>query len=294
MATRSSDYYKTLGVSKNSSGEEIQKAYRKLARKYHPDLNSGDKVSEKKFKEINEAYEVLGDKDSREKYNLYGSDWKKINQNNPGSDWSNFGFGNNKKSSFNDFRGFGDIFSNMNHGFKNPSPNQRKNIQNEINVSISLEESFRGTVRKLNLNYSRNIEVKIPPGVDTGSVVKIKPSRDRTILIKIHVVSNKKFSRDGLDLSTEVFIPLSDCILGCKTRVDTLDKSVDLKIPPRTQNGQKIKLPGLGMSKVGDFSKRGDFYAVIRPLLPMKLSVEEEQFYKNTRDSYSDERIDNE
>ena len=113
-------------------------------------------------------------------------------------------------------------------------------------------------------------------------------------MIKIHVVSNKKFSRDGLDLSTEVFIPLSDCILGCKTRVDTLDKSVDLKIPPRTQNGQKIKLPGLGMSKVGDFSKRGDFYAVIRPLLPMKLSVEEEQFYKNTRDSYSDERIDNE
>ena len=170
MATRSSDYYKTLGVSKNSSGEEIQKAYRKLARKYHPDLNSGDKVSEKKFKEINEAYEVLGDKDSREKYNLYGADWKKINQNNPGSDWSNFGFVNNKKSSFNDFRGFGDIFSNMIHGFKNPSPSQRKNIQNEIDVSISLEESFRGTVRKLNLNYSRNIEVKIPPGVDTGSV----------------------------------------------------------------------------------------------------------------------------
>ena len=294
MTTRSSDYYKKLGVSKNSSGEEIQKAYRKLARKYHPDLNQGNKTSEKKFKEINEAYEVLGDKDSREKYNLYGDDWKRINKNNSGFDWSNFGFGNNKKSSRNDFRGFSDVFSNMNHGFKSSNSNQKQNIKNEINITISLEESFRGTVRKLNLNHSRNIEVKIPPGVDTGSVVKIKPSKDRIILIKIDVLPNPKFSRNGLDLSTEVFIPLLDCVLGGKTRIDTLDKSVDLKIPPRTQNGQKIKLPGLGMSKAGDFSKRGDFYVVIRPLLPTELSVQEEQFYNNLRDSHLDERINDE
>jgi len=294
MTTRSSDYYRTLGVSKNSSEKEIQKAYRKLARKYHPDLNQGNKYSEKKFKEINEAYEVLGDKDSREKYNLYGDDWNRINHNNSGFDWSNFGFGNNKKSSHNDFRGFGNVFSNMNHGFKSSNLNQKQNIKNEISITISLEESFRGTVRKLNLNHSRNIEVKIPPGVDTGSVVKVKPGRDRIILITIDVIPNPKFSRNGLDLFTEVFIPLLDCVLGGKTRIDTLDKSVDLKIPPRTQNGQKIKLPGLGMSKVGDFSKRGDFYAVIRPLIPTELSIQEEQFYNNLRDLHLDERIDDE
>ncbi|MQG18584.1 MAG: J domain-containing protein [SAR202 cluster bacterium] len=294
MATRQSDYYGVLGVSRNSTEEEIQKAYRKLARKYHPDLNQGDKSSEKKFKEINEAYEVLGDKNSRQKYNLYGENWNKINQNHSDFNWSNFGFGNDKRSTGNDFRNFNDIFSNINHGFKNSSSRKKQNIQNEINISISLEESFQGTVRKLNLNYSRNIEVKIPAGVDTGSVVKIKPSKDRIILIKIEVLPNPKFSRNGLDLFSEISVPLLDCILGGKTSIDTLDNSIDLKIPPKTQNGQKIKLSGLGMPKVGDFSKRGDFFAVIRPVLPNELTDKEEKFYSNLRDLHRDSGINNE
>lgn len=301
------DYYRTLGVSKNADDKEIKRAYRRLARQFHPDVNPGDAKAEEHFKEINEAYEVLSDPDKRAKYDQFGASWQQYQRmggDPSGFDWSQWvsgGFPGGTRVEFSGdlgdlfgggTGGFSDFFSALfgDMGIRSGGFGRRARTRGqdmEQPVRITLEEAFQGTRRTLEKN-GRRLEVKIPRGVKTGSRIRVAgegapgsagmPSGD--LYLKVAVVPHGVFTRDGNDLRRDVDLDLYTAILGGEVSVDTLDGRVTLKVPSETQSGRVFRLRGKGMPDLRHPNQRGDLYVKVRIQLPEHLDEREKRLFR--------------
>ncbi|MDR1990217.1 MAG: DnaJ domain-containing protein [Acidobacteriaceae bacterium] len=305
------DYYATLGVSKTATDKELKQAYRKLARKFHPDVNAGDKSAEAKFKEINEAHEVLGDPEKRRKYDELGANWRMYEQAAPGGGgqqaggWhSPFGGPGSKRpmtqkeveeifggaTSFSDF--FNTFFSG---GGQEPrsragrtrarGPRPGRDVEQEI--TLALDDAYHGTTRRLAIQHNeqtRTVDVRIPAGVSEGSRVRIagegEPgtagAKAGDLYLRIHLAPHATFERRGNDLYTRVSLPLTTAVLGGEVDVPTLSgKSLRLRVPATTQQGQLFRLKGHGMPSVNRQSDTGDLYATADVQLPRQITPEQ-------------------
>ncbi|MBT9159724.1 MAG: Curved DNA-binding protein [Dehalococcoidia bacterium] len=286
------DFYQILGVNRGVSDKEIKKAYRKLARKYHPDVNPGDKSAEARFKEINEAHEVLSDPEKRRKYDQFGHKWQFAEQfagagAQPYGDFKRggtvFEFGDLDEGNL------GGIFESLfrDHTFDRTTHTRgrdRKKRALEQPVELSLEEAYSGTQRTVELD-GRRLEVKIPPGVNDGSRIRVAAGDGQEggdIYLMISVKPHQRFERKGSDLHVEVPVSLTETILGGETEVPTPKGKLALKIPPETQNGKVFRLAGQGMPHLGN-SGKGDLFAKIRVVLPTNLTERERDLFKELR-----------
>ena len=314
------DYYSTLGVAKTATQKELKQAYRKLARKHHPDVNPGDKSAEARFKEINEAYEVLGDPEKRKKYDELGANWRMYEQaaaggapprgGQPGGAWNvPFGGGGFRTMSeeemqemFGDADPFSDFFhtffgggaSTQERGARTGSGRSRarKGRDVEHELELGLEDAYHGATRRLAIKldgHARTVDVRIPPGVGDGSRVRVTGEGEHgaagaqsgDLYLRIRLAPHPKFERKGRDLYTRVAIPLTTAVLGGEAEVPTLSgKSLRLKIPPATQNAQVFRLKGHGMPTIGKPDEHGDLYATVDVQLPRQLSPEERAHYE--------------
>ena len=266
------DYYSILGVNKTASERDIQRAYRKLARDLHPDLNPGDKLAEEEFKNINEAYEVLSNVDSRGKYDRYGLNWKYADRfqntyQSRGHDFVNDDRFRNKTFDVSD------LFGNLGGRFTNERTVPVNRL--ESSVTITLDEAYRGTLRRINvsnINKGRQIEVTIPPGVDKGAVVQFGLDKNHRLFVTVNIMPHNKFRRKGKDLYFDLGIPYIDGILGCEMELETLKGKINLKVPSESQNGQTLRLVGQGMPVLRTPGIIGDLYVVLRHVMPCNLS----------------------
>jgi molecular chaperone DnaJ len=322
------DYYKILGVSRNASEKEIKQAYRKLARQYHPDINPGDKTAEARFKEINEAHEVLSDAGKRRKYDQYGDQWQyadqfeKAKQQQGGRFWdftqagggpsgARFQFDEDDLSGI-----FGDLFGG---GYRTRTLRARRGQDIEHAVEVTLEEAYHGTTRTISLQSeepctgcqgtgqiqnlpcsvcrgtgvvlkTKNLEVKIPPGVKNGSRIKLagkgqpgyRGGSSGDLYLVVSVRPHKTFERRDNDLYVEIELPLLTAVLGGEVQVPTIKGKVALKIPAETQNGKTFRLNGQGMPRQGS-SSHGDLLAKVKVVLPAKLSDEERELFEKLK-----------
>jgi curved DNA-binding protein len=306
------DYYQILGVDKKASQEDIKKAYRKLAMKYHPDRNRDNKAAEDKFKDINEANEVLSDPDKRAKYDQLGSSYHQWQQAGGDSNfnWGAWGAPGATRVNVNDFEemfggagGFSDffhtIFGGMGFGQTARSANagmggQRRVYQQrqpqqvaqkiEREVPISFMEAFNGASRKIQINGD-SYTVKIPAGAKNGTKIRI-PSQDayqQDVYLVMDVQPDQRFKREGSNLITEVLVDLPTAVLGGKVKVPTPTGTVTLTIPEGTQPGQKLRLKGLGMPKLKKKNEYGDLFAKIQVKIPKNLSDAEKKVFESMR-----------
>ena len=291
------NYYDVLGVGRKASEKEIRQAYRKLPREHHPDVNKG---SEAKFKQINEAYTVLSDSKKRSKYDRYGDNWsQKVNTEETGGRqsstfyWSDFqaAAGQDNSFFFDVEQDAGSPFERLfNNRGQRPAQARRPAPPTEQPVQVTLEEAYFGTNVVLDLLYGRRLEVKIPPGVDSGSRVSVAAGEGQrgVIHLVISVKANDRFQRKGNDLYTDVEVPLDDAILGGEIAVVTLPGTVALTIPSGTQNGQRFRLAGQGMpslSKAGNSDQRGNLFATVNVKLPSELTPELIEMFRQLRET---------
>lgn len=281
------DYYKTLGVSRTATPDELKKAFRKLARQYHPDTNKGNKVLEEKFKEVNEAYEVLSDPEKRKLFDRLGSQYQQYTRNggNPRDfdpeQWSPFGrkapagAGGGARAEEADF---GDLFSGMFAG----QQNVRQPRDFEQAVEITLEESFHGTSRILQKSGQPDLEVKIPRGARTGTKVRVKGQGGRNgrgqagdLFLVVEVKPHAVYEVKGDDLYRDVPVNAFIAILGGEQTVDTLIGNVVVKIPAGTSSGKLVRLRGRGMPKLNALNEFGDLYLKVMISVPYDLAPEE-------------------
>lgn len=288
------DYYKILGVPKTASEKEIKKAYRKLARKYHPDLNPDDKIAEKKFKEINEANEVLSNPENRKKYDEYGKDWQHADQfeqakqqrqqQYQGSSHQHYS-GGFSEHDFSDFfeSMFGGASSQQHSGSRVKFRGQDFNAELQLNLT----DVFTTHKRTLTVN-GKNIRITIPAGIENGQIIKIKghgskgvnggPNGD--LYIKFAINNNTNFRRDKDNLYTDVNLDLYTALLGGEITINTFNGKVKLKIKPETQNGTKVKLKGKGFPKYKKEGQFGDLYITYQIKMPTNLSLKEKELFK--------------
>jgi curved DNA-binding protein len=295
------DYYEVLGVPKDADEKAIKAAYRKLARKYHPDVNPNKAEAETKFKEINEAYEVLSDKEKRTKYDQFGADWQRAQQTGHAGDfdWSRYQGGQQQggytryttedlQDLFGEGAPFSDFFTQL-FGAKaaQAQPRAARGRDIEQPVAVTLVEAYKGAVRRLKRSDGPTIEVKIPPGVDNGSRMRVKgqgmPGRrgqPGDLWIVITVEDDPRFVRAGNDLHTRVQVPLYTALLGGEVTVPLLEGKARLRVPAETQPGHELRLKGQGMPAYGDTGTRGDLYVAIDVRLPVRLSEKEQTLLK--------------
>lgn len=296
------DFYDILGVSRSASDKEIRQAYRRLARKYHPDVNRSDPKGEERFKEINEAYQVLGDPEKRKKYDRYGENWKYADQferhgASPGGGPFTWRVETAPGASIFDHMedmGLGDLFGGLfgrgRRGGRGRSataeawPRQRVEHQ----VEVTLEEAFHGTTRMLQVQTpsggARRLEVRIPPGAETGSRVHVPAKDVGDLYLVITVQRHRAFQRQGADLHVEVSVPVADAVLGGEVKVPTITgRQVALRIPLETQNGRVFRLKGQGMPLLNRPDQRGDLHARVRVTLPTGLNERERQLFQELR-----------
>jgi curved DNA-binding protein len=290
------DYYKILGVAKTANAEEIKKSYRKLAIKYHPDKNPNDKGSEEKFKEINEANEVLSDADKRKKYDNLGEDWKYQQtagqQGNNGYRQSNRSGGSNSYSAGGQFDdgSFSDFFENI-FGGKYGGGGQRnssafKGQDYTAQVQISIEEAYSGTGRLLDLEQQK-LQLKIKPGIKDGQVLRLKGKggnginggQNGDLNITIHVAEHPYYKRNEDDLYCDINVDLYTAVLGGQTVIKTLRSQIKVSISKETDSGKVIRLKGMGMPRYDKENEYGDLYAKINITMPKDLSPKEVELF---------------
>jgi curved DNA-binding protein len=295
------DYYQILGVPRGSNDAEIKKAYRKLAMKYHPDRNRGNRDAEEKFKGINEAYEVLGDPKKKSRYDQLGSAYDQWQHSGApeGFNWSQWtggrpggarveysGDASDLFGNFSDFFRtiFGDLSAQQGASMPRGGSRTRTAFPREeaadVEVAISLEEAFRGTARGLQMGR-RTLEVKIPPGAQTGTRIHLAGTGGRAgedVYLVVRVEPHPQFERRGDDLHSEAGVDLYTMLLGGEAAVTGLDgRKMLLTIPPETQSGRVFRLAGQGMPKLRNTAARGDWFVKAQAELPVGLSEEEKR-----------------
>ena len=294
------DYYRDLGVTKNASQEEVRAAFKKLAMKYHPDRNQGDKQAEEKFKQINEAYQVLSDPTKRARYDQLGSaynDYQRGGGQPGGFDWSQWASQGGQNADFGDLfggqGGFSDFFSALFGGMADPSmmgsrrsTYARQQPSYEQPVTISLTEAFQGTTRILDTGAKR-VEVKIPAGAKSGTKVRVPAGAPNgsDLLLKITVAEDPRFTRDGNDLVTTAEVDVFTAILGGEAEVQTMTGRVKLTIPAATQSDQKFRVQKRGMPLLKDPNERGDLYVKVKLTIPKHLTAQQLELIRQARES---------
>lgn len=304
------DYYELLGVKKDSSPSEIKKAYRKLALKYHPDKNQGEKKAEAKFKEISEAYAVLSDPEKKKQYDLYGSTdfHKRYSQEDifRGFDLNDilrqFGVGGAGKSAhFRNSMGGGNGFSSF---FSQAQPGgcgggchsgAEKGQDMTYQITVSLEEVLNGAERTITLRKNgtpQNVSVKIPKGIEAGKKLRLQGKGGNShngglpgdLYLKVDIASNATFSRDGDDLVTQKLITFSEACFGTLIEVETLEgKKFNVKVAPGITHDSRLRLKGYGLP-IGPLGERGDLYVKIGVKVPKELNAEQEKILQGLRD----------
>ena len=297
------DYYKVLGIEKSATPEQIKKAYRKLARQHHPDVNPNDQGAEQKFKELNEANEVLSDPEKRKKYDQFGADWQRYQQQpgggagrggQPGGgggfDWSQYtqGQGGGGGSSFGegeDFSDFfGSLFGNMGGGARAGGSRPGAGQDYQAELELSLEEAYRGGPRTITVN-GKNLRLTIQPGVANGQTIRLRdqggPGRNGgpsgSLLITFHIRPDARYARTGDDLTQDVPVSVYKALLGGEQAVETLSGSVKIKLKPETANGTRLRLRGKGFPVYRKEGQFGDLYLRLSLTLPQHLTEQEKE-----------------
>lgn len=300
MAVKFKDYYETLGVSRDATEDQIRNAFRKLARKHHPDVNPGDKTAEERFKEINEAYSVLSDPQKRKQYDALGQNWKQGAEFKPPPDWKTVDFGD--AEGFGEFSDFFESLFGRSRG-RNAGPGfTRRGSDVESEIGITLEEAHRGTTRNISLRTpdgkQKSIRVNIPAGVSNGQLIRVAnegelgsgggPAGDLFLAVRIEPHRIFKTLGDG---NIEMDLPVApwEAALGATVRTPTIEGPVELTIPPETQAGRRLRLRGQGLNRKS--GGRGDQYVRIEIVNPPSLSqTERELFNKLASESKFDPR----
>lgn len=279
------DYYKILGVDRKASDDEIRKAYRKLAKKYHPDYNPKDKGAEDRFKEINEAYEVLSDSNKRSHYDRLGSDFSQWQRRGgpPGDfNWGEYG---GTRVDFDDLNemfgggGFSDFFRTIFGGGQARS--QPQGYQQELEVT--LDEAYQGATRLIQTDGKQK-QVRIPVGVRTGSKVRVAGAGPNglDLYLVINVKEDQRFERRGNDLHTNATVSVFTAILGGEAEVETLEGKIKLNVPAGTQPEQVFRLAGRGMPHVKNPKDKGDLYVRLKVQIPKYLSAKQRELLEET------------
>lgn len=296
------DYYKTLGVAKNASAEDIKKAYRKLARKLHPDVNPNDKEAHKKFQQVNEAHEVLSDPEKRKKYDQYGENWKHADQfeqarkqqgQQTGGGFGGFGgfgggFGGGGEYTYSsgDEGSFSDFFESLFGGGRSRSQAKYRGQDYNAELQLSLKDAYTTHKQTLTIN-GKNVRITIPAGVENGQQIKLKgfgspganggPNGD--LFITFVIPNEPGLKREGNNLYKIEDLDLYTALLGGEKTIDTMSGKIKLKIAPETQNGAKIRLKGKGFpvyKKEGHF---GDLYITWNIKLPTNLTQKQKELF---------------
>jgi curved DNA-binding protein len=300
------DYYKVLGVERSATQDQIKKAYRKLAVKYHPDKNPGDKAAEEKFKEISEAYQVLGNEESRKKYDELGANWKQYEnmgyggQGFQGFDGQGFeGFGSSGFSDFFDMffgghGGGGFDFENINFGGGGRGRTRTRAMKGQdltASIDMTLREAYFGSQRMFKIG-GETIKISIKPGVKDGQTLRVKGKghpginggENGDLLLKIHITQDPVYQRDGDDLTRTVNIDIYTAILGGKIEIDTMKGNVNVPIKPQTQNNSILRLKGLGMPHYGK-EGNGSMLLKVQLVLPNHFSEKELELIKQAKEA---------
>jgi curved DNA-binding protein len=296
------DYYKILGVDRKASEQDIKKAYRKLAMKYHPDRNAGDKQAEEKFRDINEANEVLSDAEKRSRYDQLGENynrWAQAGGTADGFNWSDWSAprGGGQRVDVGNFDdifggGFSDFFSTIFGGMGGQTTTQRRAPRPaapqafQQPVQINFQEAYKGTTRLLQVD-GRKLEVKIPAGAQNGTKVRVRGAgpaayggQQSDLYLVINVGDDARFERRGDDLYEEVSVDMLQAVLGGKATVKTPSGDVILTIPVGTQPGQTIRLAGRGMPNLKNPQKFGDLYVKVKVVIPRELTARQKELFE--------------
>ena len=328
MAMKYKDYYEILGVDRNASEKDIKSAFRKLARKYHPDLHSGDEKqkAEEKFKELSEAYEVLGDSEKRKKYDQLGANWREAMDFTPPPGFEGVRFSySDLGGGFSDF--FKTIFGGMGGGFDTQRSRRtwtQRGSDIEAEIKLTLEETYFGERRTIHIDSSelctfcggtgiagrgpctscggrgsitrpKNIEVNIPPGIQEGSRLRLKGQgepgsgggENGDLFLKIKILPHHIFSLVGDDIVIEVSVYPWEAALGAQISVPTLEGMVTMKVPSESQGGRKLRLKGKGFPKKG--GSRGDQYVTLRIVNPSQISEKEKELFEEMSKIHHDD-----
>ncbi len=301
MAVAFQDYYEILGVSRTATEEEIKKAYRKLARKYHPDVNPGDKAAEEQFKKINEAYEVLSDKEKRQKYDRFGENWKTGQQFTPPPEWGptpgggSYTFTTGPEGDFSEFfqqffgpgMGFGANTQRRRPGFST------RGSDVEAELPVTIEEAFHGSQKQFTIRRgdgtTKTYKVRIPEHSFAGKQIRLAgqgepgTSTSGDLILTLVYQNHPYYDIDGFDLYREIGVAAWEAVLGAKIPMETLDGNVRLTIPAGAENGLKLRLAGRGLYRTN--GSRGDLYAVVDIRVPDHVDSTERELWEKLRDS---------
>jgi curved DNA-binding protein len=311
------DYYRVLGVPKNANEKDIKQAFRKLARKYHPDVNPGDRGAEQKFKEINEAHEVLSDPEKRRKYDQLGANWKQYEQyaRRPGPGPGGPGFGGFRVDLGGGAGGFSDFFKTFfgggidledlfgqagagAGGFRSSSRREDPRAGRDVNVGveITLEEAYHGTTRRLSLDgaSSKAFDVRIPPGVKDGSKVRVSGKGEKAgsgspgdLYLEVKVLPHPLYRREGDNLHVDVPVTFAEAALGAEIEVPTLSGRARIRVPAGSQTGRLMRLKGKGMPALKG-GEPGDLFAKLVVVVPKELQPRELELVKELQTLRSD------